>query len=317
MGQLPITWRLSGRVLIRPGPIVVLLLTLALGASDWPWGVLNTFWNKHQVIASIATSVAFVAIAIAIIDAWHSETDEQRWRRVSNISYKALIQSVRASRDGLVMLIEGEYPFSDVADERPAIDPAIPHEGQAVSKGSDRRQALDALMQRPAWVDAAYRTVRAMQLEGRHVLGHWAPLMVASDRLAVAFNRVGLFTDAVEDLERPLYPVHRNPPYAGAITDPNHRDAAARLWDQLITTAVKVEEALTTEMGRKGWTTRARLLLSIDGQSEVAEGDEGDKYALSDGVLNKIRDEVRDQYPPSYEIVAGTQSVFQSAAGNP
>lgn len=299
MGQFSIRRRLLGRVLTRPGPVLVVVLTLALGTSDWPWEAFNGFWRTHPVVANLATGVMFVAIAIAIIDAWHRETDELKWRRVGNIAYKALIQSVRASRDGLVMLIEGEYPFPDVAGERPAIEPNIVTETEAVCKGLDRSQRLDALMQRSVWVGAAYRTVRQTQLNGRRVLGEWAALMVASDRLAPAFDRVGLFTDAIEDLERPLYMVHRDT-CTGAIADSARRAAAVKLWDQLITTAAKLEESLTREMGREDWVTRGREVLSARGVREIIQCDQGDAHALSDEELKQVRDQVRDQYLPAY-----------------
>ncbi len=69
---------------------------------------------------------------------------------------------------------------------------------------------LDHLMQEPDWVEEAFGGVSLMYREARLVLGHWAPLMVESLRLAQAFSRVALITDALEDLQRLLHPIHHD-----------------------------------------------------------------------------------------------------------
>lgn len=302
---------LARRVLFRPASLCILAVGAVLVLSDWGWGFLHGFWIEHQVVTSVVTSLLFVMIAIVLIDAWAKERDLAQWRRVANLAYKALIESVRESRDGLIMLAHGDYPYRPLKPEmnqrREVVRPIV---AQYQTQSLSRQLLLDRLMRESAWVEEAFAGISAMYREGRLVLGHWAPLMLESLRLAQAFSRVALITDALEDLQRPLHPIHRD---RGQISDSRRRAVAAELWDEVITTAIKLEEDLANEMGRVGWRTRARQLLSEEGAARIAERDQGDPFAASDDRLNALRDRIRDQYQSSWDVVSEQRSAEPQA----
>jgi hypothetical protein len=297
------------RVFGRTGPRVVLGVAVAVAASDWPTGLLHSFWVGHPVITGLMTAVLFGVIASMFLEGWSAQRDEVRWHRVLNSSYRALIRSVCVSRDGLVMLVEGKYRFAEVVvGERPAIDPGVASAVAAQPAGLEWHERLEGLMQSPVWVEAVYRALHEMQLAGRRVLGEWAPLMIAADRLAPVFARVALFTDALEELERPFARARRDA-HTGAIADSAKRELAARLWEELVTTAIKIEEQLRRDMDKgPHWKTVGRDLLSPRGVSEMDRCDAGEEDPLVDDTLQRDQKRLHGQYLSTHAAVSQSRS---------
>jgi hypothetical protein len=294
-------------VLLQPWPIGVLVGMAALVGTDLAVKEVRDFWTDHAMVTGIATSLLFVALAVAIIDAWAKEASLATWQRVANISYKALQESLIDSRDGLVMLVAGKMPYPRSGREpdprceevHAIVERQLPRQAAG---HADRREHLEVLMQHQAWIDIAFSSVRDYKEEARRVLAHWAPLMLNSGQLAHALNRVALIADALDDLQRPLHPIHR---VDGCIA-PERRRTAAELWDLTVTWAVLLEEDLVSELRRTPWSSRARELLTDDGRKVLEQRDRRDTGEASDDALTALRDAVRLQYRSSHEVAFGS-----------
>lgn len=292
--------RFLARALTRRASIALLLLAGLLIALDF----FTSFWNDHQMLTSIVSSALFVGIALSVIETWTDEREAARWKRVANISYKALARSAVVTRDGLIVFLEGKLPYpEDPTPQAEDCDRASEllrvHEGL---DDCDRLARLDELLQDPKWVAYAYGGVRILAAQSREVLAGWAPVMVQNPTLAKALDHVAALTDALEDLHRPLGPIHRT---GQGIQDHDRREATAQLWDDIITGGVVAEEGLWYSTGRRVgrdiWTSRARELLSERGCDRISLGTPDRVWRKTNESLSELRDRVRELHPPSRE----------------
>jgi hypothetical protein len=298
-------------VVLRPIPLVLIAVAVALLVSDVAPGRLNSFWGGHQVVAGIVTEALLVVFLIVVIDELRDVWDEAEWSRVGNISYKALMDSIRHSRDALLMLDQGSFPYDSPPEFAVRWQPAAKRIVAAAGVAHHERvKRLDYLMTDADWVEVAYRVVRASKEDAQAVLGHWAPLMLRSHRLCKAFDKVAHVADALEDLQRPVHPVHR---VCGAIKDSERRERAGILVDELVTTIVVLEESLMHEIDkdRPGWTTRAREFLSAEGESRL--GSASAEQLFYDRLKNACK-AVRDQYPTSRDAALGRTAPHRGIA---
>lgn len=304
------TLTLARRVLRRRASLVVLAAIVILGASD----LFTDFWNGHSMLTSIVSSALFVAIALAIIDTWNRERELAPWRRVGNISFKAMAQCVIIARDGLVMFPRGALPYPE--DPTPQMDSCeqfatLIDKHPELAGQPDRLARLEQLLQDSEWVAYAYKGVRTLASQVRDTLARWAPIMVLDSRTAVALNRVGTIADSLEDLHRPLGPLRRRD--REGIDSRERRVLTALLWDETITAAVALEENLAQTMdrkdpmGREDWRSLARQLLSDDGLNRLNRVKPGDAWKGVEKELNSLRNLVRKQYPSSHDTALANQ----------
>jgi hypothetical protein len=303
------TLTLARGVLRRPASLTILAAMVILAASDF----YTDFWNDHSMLTSIVSSGLFVAIAIAIIDTWNRERELAPWRRVGNISFKAMAQCVIVARDGLAMFPSGVLPYPE--DPTPQVDSceqfaALINMHPELTIRPDRFVRLEHLLQDSEWVACAYKGVRTLASQVRDTLARWAPIMVLDSRTAVALNRVGTIADSLEDLHRPLGPLRRRD--REGIDSRERRVLTALLWDETITAAVALEENLAQTMGRKDrmgedWRSLARRLLSDDGLNRLNRVKPGDAWEGVERELNSLRNLVRMQYPSSHDTALANQ----------
>ncbi len=284
---------------------MILAVIVVMAASDF----FTDFWNGHSMLTSIVSNALFVVIALAIIDTWNRARELAPWHRVGNISFKAMAQCVIVARDGLVMFPSGALPYPE--DLTPQMDSseqfaALIEKHPELAGQSDRFARLDQLLQDSEWVASAYKGVRTLASQARDTLAHWAPIMVLDSRTAVALNRVGTIADSLEDLHRPLGPLRRRD--GEGIDSRERRVLTALLWDEVITAALALEENLAQTMGRRGWRSRARELLSHDGLDRLNRVNPGDAWEGVEDELTSLRNLVRKQYPSSHDTVLARQS---------
>jgi hypothetical protein len=272
---------------------------------------LTDFWTTHGMFTAVVAGILVVVIALTLLDTWTRDRNLDVWRRVANISFKALARSVVVSRDGLVMFVEGDLPYqedptpqaADCARFRSVVD-----RNGALDQVPDRLERLDILLRDSAWVALAYSGVRVLAAQARDALAHWAPVMVENPRLAATLNDVAAIADALEDLHRPLGPLHRT---ANGIASAQRRTSTAALWDETITACVALEEALAHRMGRIGWASRARELLSNGAIARLDSAEAGASWETIRARLTPLRDDVRGQHASAREtaLLAREQAV--------
>ncbi len=296
---------------LRPlGVGFIALLTFCLAASDWSrHRLLNDYWYYHPVFASGAIALYFAALAAVVVRTWNADLDLERYRRVRNIGYKTLIQSMNEWRDMLVMAVNGQFPVDPPprsgAQARREITWALHRGGFAITdlaRGVDRDR-LDSLLQCEQWATAAYRLIYNLKLDAREALAHWSALVLSSPAISRDIAPVGVLIDALEDLQRPLQPVHRP---RGAVDDEQRRAAVVQLWTELLFSAVVIEEFLVARFREVGtWRSAARVYVPSPRQEWLSRHKAGDPAVLkvAGQALDVARAAVRDQYPQSFDTI--------------
>lgn len=296
---------------LRPlGVSFITLLTVCLAASDWSrHRLLNDYWYYHPVFASGAIALYFAAIAAVVVRTWNAELDIERHRRVRNIGYKSLIQSMNEWRDMLVMAVNGQFPVDPPprsgAEALREITKAL-HRGDFaitdLARGVDRDR-LDSLLQCGQWATAAYRLIFNLKLDAREALAPWSALVLSSPAISRDIAPIGALIDALEDLQRPLQPVHRP---RGAVDDDQRRAAVVQLWTELLFSIVVIEEFLVARFREVGtWRSAARVYVPSTRQEWLSQYKAGDPAVLkvAGQSLDVARSAVRNQYPQSFEIM--------------
>jgi hypothetical protein len=233
-----------------------------------------------------------------VVDEARDARQLDSWRRIRDIAYKVLMESLECTRDVMDLLGRGKFQFGN----RPVF--ALPFEATLHSRVAqvlpgaphERIERMEALMGDKEWLDASYGAIRITKEQARRVLGEWSAAIVELPRHTDRFDDAALIADALEELQRPFHPVHRTP---GGVAPGDKRLYAAQLCDEIITTAVTIEEALWHEMGRPGWKSRARIhLLSDRGLTRLTNRSRRGTSSLA--ALCKL---VRDQYESSFDVL--------------
>ena len=305
---------------VRARPLGITALTAAtvgLAASDWSrHRLLNLYWYDHPIMANGVVALYFALLATVVVRTWTEVRDLERHRRVKNLGYKSVIQDIRDWRDCLVMAITGAFPVDppprQAADYLAEITAALVHirfNTISFSNGFQRKR-LDALLQHEVWVSAAYRMIYNLRIDATSTLAPLSSLVLSSPAVSRDLAHVGFLIDAVEDLQRPLQPVHR---VQGVIPDKQRRDALIELWGSLLLTAVVLEEFLVAKFrGVGSWSSAARLFVppelfeALSAKTpQVLKPGHPKMLAGAEGLLGQARESVRGQHPSSYEVLKG------------
>jgi len=297
---------------LRPmGVGVIAVLTLCLAGSDWSrHRLLNDYWYYHPIFASGAVALYFASVAAVVVRTWNANLELERRRRVRNIGYKDLIQAMNEWRDMLVMAVNGQFPVDppprDSAEALEEITSALQRGGfpiTDVASGLDGDR-LDLLLQSGPWATAAYRLIFRVKLDAREALAKWSSLVLSSPAISEDIEPVGVLIDALEDLQRPLQPVHRP---QGAVDDELRRAAVVELWTELLFSAIVIEEFLVARFRGIGkWRTAARVYVPCPRQRWLARRKAGDPAILKSAgqALGVARAAVREQYLPSFDTMS-------------
>jgi hypothetical protein len=295
-------------ILTRPVALVALALVVVVTLTDWPLKWTDDFFRNHPIWQGVATSAIIGAFVASVIRAWARDREVQRWERVHGIAYKALAQWVNVCRDELVAMDCGERPFGQGRERSSAASAARDLIDRDPSlAGLPRCDRLVRLADDREWMAQAYISVRHVKDRERGALATWAPIFLASERLTEEVNSIAVLADALEDLQSALHPGYRD---ASDAMPTGARRVFAELWEEVIITAVAMEEHLN-RIGRRdpGHCSAARILLDEDGRGRLDDG-------LSDDFVNPrltaLQDRLRQEFGNLLEALD-----HRGAAGHP
>lgn len=255
---------------------VLVVLVVSIGI-DWVPGTLNGFWLQHSFLGSLVSGFVLLFFGLWAVEAHLDRSEAAKWERVSSIAFRALGRAADEARNGLELLVTGVRPGVVSAD----LDPV--HLELALARVAAHRKRLEGfrheqhldrvavLVADERWASSAQRCVDAVQQEHRRQIGHWAPVMLETDRLAGWLRDVADFNDRFSRLQAALRAAagRQSDEWDGTPLADVHREVV-RAWDDIVTASVWQQEALMRASGRQGWEhLGGRSRLSDEGRSAL------------------------------------------------
>lgn len=115
---------------------------------------------------------------------------------------------------------------------------------------------MKRLIQDEEWNRLAVDNLEVLKQRHREGLGHWAGVLLATDRLAEVLERHAALDVAIFELQRPLRRVTRH-------LTPDWETSAVTQWEGVLASAIELHEQMMREAGRDGWENReGRLALT-------------------------------------------------------
>jgi hypothetical protein len=265
-------------------------------ATDWPFGdLLGVDWEDHSLWAGVLTGGLLLVAGSFGVESYLRERDTHRWRQVANVGFKAMGLSGALLRDGMDRLLAADR---HLALRRQPLTPAL-REALAqrfrelnVEHGTAaaRERNLGALVGDPQWARLAVEGLDQLKWQHREVLGHWAPLMLANDRLAEDFTRLAALNEMVSALQRLLR--ERGEVYVRDEPKNDDPERASRaivaLWCDIIMETIVLQEDFMRAAGERAWThVLARNDLSDTAREELEERDR--RYKSGDHAPEEAR----------------------------
>jgi len=167
---------------IRHTRIVAVFALLAVVGAVLSDVVSDSFWERHALLAGLASSVLVVVLSVAVINEVLERRRRQRWRILAQYVMFELIQNARMIWSGIVD-VAGLFPTA--ANQRDSIDAGAKLVRDTPALTAALREALDH-------ADSRARLHAEMAVLAEHsdeVLGRWAAVMLNSDEYAEVLDR--------------------------------------------------------------------------------------------------------------------------------
>lgn len=263
--------------------IGLVLIILALTATDWPGGKLRTFWNQHSFLTGSLSSVLFLLLGATLVQDWVARRDESRLRLIILVACGSLARAPLAQRRMMWFLLNGGS-FVEDRDfrEDPNLSAQIKHalarnnlpevaEHLVLNDASvtpSAQQRLEILAKDPDWLIAAYSLLRGLSHDFRAVMARWAPLLSGTDRSAAILEELAMQSDELTHIQVMALPVARE-----QLRELNDEEIQrlAQSWGRALANAIAMDESLTRLSGKRGsdWTSDGRKLLDPDDRDRL------------------------------------------------
>jgi hypothetical protein len=255
------------------------IVAAVCAATDWPFGnVLGVDWEHHALWAGVLTGGLLLVAGYFGVEAYLRERDEQKWRLVAKVAFKAIGLSAAQLREGMDELLGGDaetrlrgshFSFELQCALRRCLRPVAGLQG--LPAGHHQRR-LKLLVDDPRWSNLAVEGLDQLKWRHRETLASWAALMLASDSLADDFSRLARLNEMVSVLQQPLRrragtDVRNECP----VTDEaDVSELILARWDAVVTETVLLHEDFMRAAGEREWThTVARERLSDAGKRRL------------------------------------------------
>jgi hypothetical protein len=260
----PVSWeRFSKLRRANAFPVLAIILTLVVFATDWPlnWG----FWFDHPAAAAVSAGLAVLFLTVSVVDAFFRRREAQRWRALGRAAANDLRDVFFLAQAALFSILGGRWGMRVWSDIQSHVDQARDRayellepmastpDGEAAILADDgryantREQRIPILALDMEWRDSTVAALLMVMREHHRVMAQWgsvfgvvrddegftrmAQSMAISDYVEAVLQQLMVVQDA--DVEgRPFSPQERGPAL----------DALVRHWTAL-------QDALFAETG--------------------------------------------------------------------
>jgi hypothetical protein len=183
----------------RAASVLAILLLGAVAASDV---VIGEFWLNHPMLTAIVSSLAVIALSVAVIDVVLRRRSERRWRLLAQ---RALIDLGEAAYATWSTLTEGLglAPMSGMSPQQVCVALTSQETGPAARERVEK-----------ALLDQSTQEKLSGQISGRlaygeQILGRWAVALTESETYAEIFDQHVELYDRVDGVLRFLHEGHQ------------------------------------------------------------------------------------------------------------
>ncbi len=148
----------------RTASVLAILLLLAVAASDV---VIGGFWLSHPMLTAIVSSLAVIALSVAVIDVVLSHRSERRWRLLAQRALIDLGEAAYATWSTLTKEL-GLSPMCGMSPQQVCVALTSQETGAAV-----REHVEKALLDRSIQEKLSSH-ISSRLAYGEQILGRWA-----------------------------------------------------------------------------------------------------------------------------------------------
>jgi hypothetical protein len=256
------------RLLLHPFALGSLLALIGIAAAEIAWPGARHFFSTYPVSVGLLTGLITLAFTLSIVNQFVEQRAALRWTDVREITLKGLNDEIRTTRDILWTALYGRPPYELNSRLSAAVDIAEKRGLDWPDRALGLMPALKALVPDGQWTQAGAAILRVATQEIREGLVRWAPTTALARGDYRILSPVASLADVIEDLEFPFAP-HRR--VDGSVAQ-KYRDPLCELWCHALATCIYVEEKIVRLLNppvHDGWESRARELLSDEGEAEV------------------------------------------------
>jgi hypothetical protein len=183
----------------RTASVLAILLLLAVAASDV---VIGGFWLSHPMLTAIVSSLAIIALSVAVIDVVLSRRSERRWRLLAQRALIDLGEAAYATWSTLTKGL-GLSPMTGMSPQQVCVALTSQETGPEV-----RKHVEDALLDRSIQ-EKLSRHISGRLAYGEQILGRWAVALTESETYAEIFDQHVELYDRVDGVLRFLHEGHQ------------------------------------------------------------------------------------------------------------
>jgi hypothetical protein len=163
----------------RTSSVLAILLLVAVAASDI---VIGEFWLSHPMLTAIVSSLAVIALSVAVIDVVLSRRSERRWRLLAQRALIDLGEAAYATWSTLTKGL-GLRQMSGMSPQQVCVALSSEATGPAV-----REHVEEALLDRSIQEKLSDQIARRLA-DGDQILGRWAVALTESETYAEIFDQ--------------------------------------------------------------------------------------------------------------------------------
>lgn len=275
------------RATVRSLPLLAVVsatLLLISAASDWPLGVLASFWNSHSLLTNLYSETLFVVFGISVVEEYLRRRNDRHVALATAVAADAAGRGPLSQWRTMWFLVNGgQY----IADLDFPISPARVEDLRHVLRRNGLREVdesqvrsakvpLPDLTERLAiltsdhrWAWLTHEVLREFTFHFRILIARWSPMLASTTESGAVLLDLAAQAQELTDLFIRLRPLVRDGQSALAQKE---FEALNEHWRMALCNAVALDEALAHFSGQLSfpWSAGSRLLLAEADRELVA-----------------------------------------------